>query len=206
MAATRRGFTRGHIIIIDRKSRTRSLLLDAAATCFAANGVAATTMEDVARTAGVTRMTLYRHLPSRDDLIEQVILQTWAHESAIIEAGMALHDEPAAQLTEAISVFVSRLVDHPFLLLLAREEAPKMWAPADDHGLLARSFGAVLRPHLARYGDVLRGDVDDTVDWLLRQALLLVQMAPGRSLGPDEIRRQAETFIVPGVLREPSHA
>ena len=52
-------------------TRNRALLLDAAKACFARSG-GATTLEEVARAAGVGIGTLYRHFPTRDALVEQV--------------------------------------------------------------------------------------------------------------------------------------
>jgi AcrR family transcriptional regulator len=52
-------------------ARNRSALLEAGKACFAESG-AATTLEEVARKAGVGIGTLYRHFPTRDALVEQV--------------------------------------------------------------------------------------------------------------------------------------
>ena len=52
--------------------RNRSRLLDAATAVFAEAGTVAS-LEDVARRAGLGIGTLYRHFPTRDDLIEAVI-------------------------------------------------------------------------------------------------------------------------------------
>lgn len=52
-------------------ARNRALLLEAAKNSFAESG-AATTLEQVARQAGVGIGTLYRHFPTRDALVEQV--------------------------------------------------------------------------------------------------------------------------------------
>lgn len=51
--------------------RNRARLVDAATAAFAANGVE-TSLEEIARTAGVGIGTLYRHFPTRDSLVEAV--------------------------------------------------------------------------------------------------------------------------------------
>jgi AcrR family transcriptional regulator len=51
--------------------RNRQRLLEAAKASFAKSG-AATSLEEVARTAGVGIGTLYRHFPTRDALVEHV--------------------------------------------------------------------------------------------------------------------------------------
>lgn len=48
-------------------------LLDAAATQFRQVGIRRTTMEEVARRAGVARITVYRRFATKDALVEQVV-------------------------------------------------------------------------------------------------------------------------------------
>jgi AcrR family transcriptional regulator len=52
---------------------TRSVILDAARQEFAASGYAATSMESVARRAGVSTKTLYRLIPNKAALFEAII-------------------------------------------------------------------------------------------------------------------------------------
>lgn len=51
----------------------REALLRAAAGAFAANGYAATSMEDVAAAAGVTRIIVYRHFATKSELYDAVL-------------------------------------------------------------------------------------------------------------------------------------
>jgi AcrR family transcriptional regulator len=63
-----------------RAERTRQRLLDAAGTCFAETGFAKTTVEEVARTAGVSKGLVYHHFRSKDDVLRAVLdraLEQW---------------------------------------------------------------------------------------------------------------------------------
>src|SRR5919107_2743132 len=51
------------------KAKTRRRLLAAARELFYGNGICATGVSAVAEGAGVTKMTLYAHFPSKDDLV-----------------------------------------------------------------------------------------------------------------------------------------
>src|SRR5918997_838081 len=51
------------------KAKTRQRLLAAAHELFYENGICATGVSAVAERAGVTKMTLYAHIPSKDDLV-----------------------------------------------------------------------------------------------------------------------------------------
>jgi AcrR family transcriptional regulator len=59
-----------------RKDERRAQLLRAAAHAFLAGGYAATSLDDVAAEAGVTKMIIYRHFDSKRDLYHAVLLDT----------------------------------------------------------------------------------------------------------------------------------
>ncbi|MFV2175133.1 TetR/AcrR family transcriptional regulator [Actinomadura sp. LOL_016] len=58
---------------VDDPDETRTRVLDAAHEQFARMGVQRSTMEDVARRAGVSRITVYRRFATKDALVEQVV-------------------------------------------------------------------------------------------------------------------------------------
>jgi AcrR family transcriptional regulator len=56
-----------------RRPERRQALISAAARAFARSGFAATSLEDVATEAGVTRVLIYRHFDSKADLYRAVL-------------------------------------------------------------------------------------------------------------------------------------
>ena len=52
-----------------RAAQTRAEIVDASIALFAAQGFDATSMEQVADAAGVSRRTIYRYFPTKDDLV-----------------------------------------------------------------------------------------------------------------------------------------
>lgn len=89
--------------------RNRQLLLDAAASVFVESGVDAP-VRDIAARAGVGMGTIYRHFPTRAELI----IAVYRHQvDACAEAGPALLTEgptPFVALTRWIDLFVDFLV------------------------------------------------------------------------------------------------
>lgn len=89
--------------------RNEEALLDAAASVFAASGVGAP-IRDIAAEAGVGTATIYRHFPTRADLIVAV----YRHQvEALAEAGPALGESsatPYAALERWIDLFVDFVV------------------------------------------------------------------------------------------------
>jgi AcrR family transcriptional regulator len=87
--------------------RNRVRLIEAAKCAFAQKGAAAS-LEQIAREADVSIATLYRHFPTRDELISAVYQQ---EVTALIEAADQLmtEREPAAALREWLMLFVEFL-------------------------------------------------------------------------------------------------
>ena len=89
--------------------RNEQALLDAAAAAFVASGVEAP-VRDIAARAGVGVGTVYRHFPTRADLVVAV----YRHQvEACAEAGptlLAASDTPHAALARWIDLFVDFLV------------------------------------------------------------------------------------------------
>ena len=84
---------RGYTEAVDRPSlraeqvmQTRAALVTAARTLFGEQGFAATSVEDIAREAGVTTGALYHHFSTKTELFETVFEQIHAE---LLAAGSA---------------------------------------------------------------------------------------------------------------------
>lgn len=103
--------------------RNEQTLLDAAAVVFVASGVDAP-VRDIAAEAGVGMGTIYRHFPTRADLV----IAVYRHQvEACAEAGPALlasSPTPHAALTRWIDLFVDFLVTkHGLAAVLQSDKA-----------------------------------------------------------------------------------
>ena len=73
-----------------RTERSRILILDAAEAVFRENGFAATSVEEIATRAGLTRKTVYNLFASKDDIASQLIARVEANNTSyhgLMEAG-----------------------------------------------------------------------------------------------------------------------
>jgi AcrR family transcriptional regulator len=71
------------------RDERQAQLLRAAATAFAHAGYAGTSMEDVAAAAGVTKLIVYRHFDSKDELYRAVLDQVAGNLRREFERGLA---------------------------------------------------------------------------------------------------------------------
>jgi AcrR family transcriptional regulator len=84
--------------------RNRQRLIEAAKVCFA-QSAGATTLEEVAREAGVGIGTLYRHFPTREALVEQVYREALSRLAADAER-LAKEQPPVEALRQWLLLFV----------------------------------------------------------------------------------------------------
>jgi len=80
----------------DAALRTRTALLDAAETAFAANGYTRVRIADVARTAGVAVNTVYTSVGGKPELVKAIVDRYVDH--AVVQAALAhVNDSPSAE-------------------------------------------------------------------------------------------------------------
>ena len=86
----------------DGKARVRAGLLGAARALFARQGVAATTMDDVARLAAVSRATAFNYFPSKHLLLAALVHEMEARFLHIIDTQF---DQPATAAQRIAALF-----------------------------------------------------------------------------------------------------
>jgi AcrR family transcriptional regulator len=110
-----------------RKIETRQLLQRQAIRLFQRDGYDATTMNAIAEAAGVSAMTVYRHFPTKEDLVIwdeytsisiQALIDSPAHEPLARRIGQAVIETLTAATTDHRALLLARLqlmVDVPAL-------------------------------------------------------------------------------------------
>ncbi|PJI94649.1 TetR/AcrR family transcriptional regulator [Luteimicrobium subarcticum] len=89
----------------DRPSAARERILRTADRLFYDEGIHAVGIQRVVAEAGVTRVTLYRHFPSKDDLVAAYLDRRAEHDHAQVDAIVeAYRDDPRGALTELAAV------------------------------------------------------------------------------------------------------
>ena len=95
-----------------KKQFIRDAIFDAAVETFAANGFDETTVEDVARAAGVSRASFFRYFSSKDDLLAQNVMN---YGAALTEAIKACPPSfsPFQVMHETVLTIARQKVTHP---------------------------------------------------------------------------------------------
>jgi AcrR family transcriptional regulator len=193
-----------------RHSRPRtdeSLLLDAARECILAVGWRRTTLTDVARRAGVSRMTIYRIWPDMQTLLADLMTREWS-QLADAAAHQAASQPTGAARVAAGVVATVRTVRENELLRRILEVDPELLLPylLDRRGRSQDGVLGLLVPV------IMSGQDDGTIrhgdPGLLARSILLAAhgfalsaqtMADGASEDElqAELRRLVERYVAP---------
>ncbi|MGW5046613.1 TetR/AcrR family transcriptional regulator [Streptomyces griseoluteus] len=150
-------------------------VLDAVRDCVLAVGVRRTTLADVARRAGVSRMTLYRRWPDLRTLVGDLMTREWLAVATRAMPGASEGPHTRARLVTGLVAGVTEFRDHPLFHKILDVD-PELLLPY----VLDRR-GATQEALLALLTDALReGHADGSVrvahpERQARALLLLVQ-------------------------------
>ncbi len=183
-------------------------IVDATLRCVARWGLAKTTVDDVAREAGVSRATLYRLFPGgRDAVLDGVVSvecqRFFRRLDGIVAGAGSLEDLLVTGIVEAATTLAGHA---PLQFLLAHEpEAilPHLAFQRMDSPLraVAATAGPYLEPWLGDPEAAARG-----AEWIAR-ILFSYLAAPSAGIDvtdADSVRHLVTTYILPGLAPEPS--
>jgi AcrR family transcriptional regulator len=184
----------------------RTRILAAAVACLGREGIAKTTLDDVAREAGVARATVYRHFAGgRDQVISEAI--TWEVGQYFRRLALQVADAPdLATRLELALVHAHRAVEeHPILQRVSLTEPERLMPQLTESAPLIL---AVLRDYLVPLLEVedLRPGVTaaEAADWLGRLFVSFIVTEGSWDLtDPAAVRRLVREQLLAGVLAEP---
>jgi TetR/AcrR family transcriptional regulator, repressor for uid operon len=189
---------------------TTERILDATHAHLLEVGLRRTSVEDVAKRAGVARITIYRRFDGRDELIRAVLLREGRRVLAEVEASVAGIDDLDDQLVEGFAVILTTVRDHPLLARLLDSELDATLPSLTVHGGPVVALGReYLAGHLLSAPDGHhRSAVDVRVTAELVVRLTLSFVLTPESVVPlataDDARAFARRFVLPALHPTPT--
>ena len=180
----------------------RDRILQSARRCYARQGIAGTTLEDIATEARVTRRTLYRYFANNQAIIQ-----------AVVDAqAMDFLRQMQAQVGNAALPFADQLQRYLVYLVRNGQQAPgyqlllgkKNIAASAQHYLASRETYKLLSSLLrepfreAQQLGAIRADMDfdDLLAWTGRVVFSYIR-APATD---EQLERQVAQFVIPAIL------
>ncbi|OMC57737.1 TetR family transcriptional regulator [Mycobacterium sp. IS-836] len=178
-------------------------ILDTARAVFETYGVRRANIEDVAARAGVSRSTIYRRFPTKDDLLEQVVRREAELFFATLDRATAGCD-PQQAVIEAFALGVRLVQDSPLYSRIVDSEPELLGMFSRSHAFPIRQFADGIAHTLRRCGaEMPEPDLADIADILLRVALGIIVFPTDRLDISDDsaVRAYAARYLVPIIGR-----
>ena len=179
---------------------TADHILDVAGALFYRLGFAAAGVDLIVRESGVAKMTLYRHYPSKDDLIAAWLERADAQFSEHFERWAGPADRPARERLVGVFTGLQKLVSSPTCLgcpfLLAASEFPE---PATRAHQVARRHKQRVRERLramaAGAGAADAGALGDQLLLLMDGAFMAARLFGGGDHPGRHVRDAAAALL-----------
>ncbi len=187
---------------LDQSSRPRVRIIDATLACLARQGTAKTTVDDIARAAGVSRATVYRVFPGGRDEMLAAVVDT---EMARLFSALGVRLGAARDLTEALVGGIveasTRIREHEALAYLVEHEAGVVLGHLafDESDRLLTTASRFTAPFLARW--MSPAEAGRVAEWATRIVLSYAIAPSSRVDLTDAVRAThlVETFMLPGI-------
>jgi AcrR family transcriptional regulator len=179
----------------------RVRLVDAALWCVARQGIAKTTLEDVARAAGCSRATVYRAFPGgKEGLLAAVVDTEVARFFTALAVDMAAAEDLETVLVAGMTGAAVAITEHPALAFVVERE-PELLLPHLAFGHLDNVLdvsSTFTAPFLGRWLD--HEEARRVAQWAARIVLSYLSCpVDGVDLTEETVvRHLVRTFMLPG--------
>jgi AcrR family transcriptional regulator len=178
-------------------------ILDTARAVFETYGVRRANIDDVAARARVSRSTIYRRFPTKDDLFAQVVRrEAGLFFSTLDQATSGCNPQQA--VIEAFALGVRLVQDSPLYSRIVESEPELLGMFSRSQVFPIRQFADGIAHTLRRCGtDIAEADLDNIADILLRVALGIIVFPTDRldTSDPVAVRDYAARYLVPIIGR-----
>lgn len=196
---------------LDDADETTARIIDAAYELFSRTGIQRASMEDVARRAGVSRITVYRRVESKDALVVRVVRREFRRYLIRFQEDIAAAATAEDRVVAGFASALRAVRDNPLIGGIMAVE-PEVIVPSlveDDGRTMAAvsAFVAVQLRHEQQAGHVApEVDVDLVAELMVRlSASFLITPSSVVDLDDDaQVRDLARRFLVP--MLRPSSA
>lgn len=194
----------------DTKTKpVRERLLDAAEACLRQFGPQKTSMEDVARAAGMSRATVYRYFENRDALLLGVASRQAASLATEAIGFLGQFDNIGDWLVEGLLYTLREIPKRPVFasLVTSLDSSSASNLLLGSTGLIQIGVN-VLHPMFAnaKQQGLLRDDVDIDmlIEWLLRVLWTYLNAPSQVATDEDGMRTLFRMMLIPAVLKDPN--
>ena len=182
----------------------RDVILERAADLFARQGVAATTVREIADAVGILSGSLYHHFASKDEIVDAIVGSFMDDLVSRYDEVLASGSDARERLRGLVVASLATVASHPHATEIYQKDARYLAegkAPvAENARLIRRAWIGVLEDGVQ--AGVFRADVPVTVIYpLLRDGLWLTArwFKPTRAYGYEELAQDYLRVFLDGI-------
>lgn len=182
---------------------TRQRIVEAAIDAAGKVGLRRLTMDDVARSGKLARVTLYKHFPGKQEVLEAAMLFELRRLLAQVESVLHAQDDPEDSLVEGFVTAIRLLREHPVIAHLLRTE-PEALMP---HLIGPSAITEAAQRWASEQVSALAPDElalsPDRAGELLMRIVHSVAFLPSRTYATDDdeqLRQMARDWLLPPML------
>jgi AcrR family transcriptional regulator len=192
------------IVTDKRRSRsllTRKKLLAAALSCYEEQGILSATMDDIAKTAGVGRATLYRHFSNRDEVLTQVVINDLAGLQQLLQTRIKKQANAQQYFVEGVLLILRETPKRPMSAILFGEHCAALTGRLTLSQEAFKLLGEEMLTPFYRYAQVnnqLRAGITLPlmVEWVTRVVVSFIT-SPSNILKTEN---QLRSFLYPALV------
>jgi len=178
---------------------TQQKILDAAIGCVTQWGVAKTSLNDIAKAAGVTRPTVYSYFSNRDEVIKAALLQSGITFATRLLAHIDQYHSAQDRLLEAIAFGIEHLPDEPYLAVLTRADLSGYISEDALNDANGQQILLALFQEIFRAQPIADEELLEVIELSTRMTLSLLIITGPVARGPEELRAFLRRRVLPAV-------
>lgn len=177
----------------------RGQIIDAAVRLFAAQGVAATSMDQVAAEAQVSKRTVYNHFATKTELFHAVLLAMFSK----VDEGLVIHyqpEQPIAQQLSAVAAQEVALLTSPAFMQMAKVtflqllQDPELAQSLHSQSIGCLRFFAEFLRAAKQHGSLAIDDVDFAAKQFVMQLKAFLFYPP--LFGFEQIDEPRQRYVI----------
>jgi TetR/AcrR family acrAB operon transcriptional repressor len=179
----------------EQSDNTREALLSKCLHLFAQRGFSSTSVDDIARAAGVTKGAIYWHFAGKDEIFHAILNRIRAQWQEVVHVPVSTRSDPQAQLARLFDAYAQLFRESPDICLflqqvvLDRQNKPFAAEVAKVFATTARFIARIVDEGKAR--GVMNADVDS-----LTAAHLILGMLAGASQQASTTRARSLALLI----------
>lgn len=183
--------------------KTGVKIVEGARRCFERYGIEKTTIEDIAKAAGVSRPTVYKFFGGKTDIVDYIGFGELDKIQEAVRARVKHHSNFADMTTEAIVASVQVASGNPYIRRFVEdlEVSAQSQLPTSPYQEQARHRWESVMQRAQASGE-LAADLDpaDVVNWLSRNQVMLLRVLDQFGGDEERLRYMVRRFVIEPLL------